>query len=512
MSDTPEVWFGERLLYRATPRQAELHASAEPYVLYGGAAGGGKSRGLRWHGIMACLAYPNLNVLLLRRQSTELESTHIIKLRSELPAELGRYNGSKHRVEFPNNSLLVLGHCNTDADFGSHLSSEWDCILIDEGGQFTPYMLTMFPSRLRTTKPIRTQLLIAANPGGPGHQYLKDRFKDKVVRDETAATYVPSEWRFIPALATDNPYLDDEYIGKLEKLPPLERAMYLEGSWDLPYGNLFAELAAATHHPDPMPPNPAYRHVVTADWGWDAPAPAVWWETDEALDDAPRSRAYREWFPDHTPPAVWAQGVLDRSPTVTTPHGQRLLVEAVILDSAAWDNGQSGGPTVAEQMLPVFRRAGVRLVPANKGPGSIAQGVQLLHTYFHTYGGQVAPLLTVGQECPKLWDCLMTVQRGDPSRGQKIDEPAPKQSQLHGVDCARYFVMSRPRPADIPLAKRLAMDPTLTALAADPASQYAAWDARRKAELTDALKRGAPPPVAPGIAKPKQGRHPWNRR
>lgn len=492
-------------LYEARPKQCELHAAREPYVLYGGAAGGMKSHGLRWHGIMACLKYPQFRCLLLRRQSTELETTHLLKLRTEVPERVARLNHGKGFLDFDNGSLIKFGHCNTDGDFGSHLSSEWDMILIDEGGQFTAYMLTMFPSRLRTTKPLRTQLVIGSNPGGPGHQWLKERFIEKVVRDASAAEYHPEQWRFISALATDNPYIDDAYLAKLRALPPQERAMYLEGSWDLPYGNLFAELTVGVHLVNAggiRTVNPTYRHTVSADWGKSSIAPAIWWETDDAVEGPAQTRAYQEWAPNDVPPIVWAQGVIDQS--ARRPDGT-LLLEKVVLDAAAFDAGQGFGPTVAEQMIPTFRKAGVRLLESVKGPGSVRAGTELLHTWLHTYGGQVLPAMVIDEACPDLWAALVTIQRGIPSRGQDSKVPAPNQPQSHYFDAARYHLQGRPMPAALTPETIARLDTTLLAVSGDALSQIAIW----KNRAAEAVKAGkAVPPRAPAPPKTRR-RNPW---
>lgn len=494
-----------RVLYEARPKQCELHAAEEPYILYGGAAGGMKSHALRWHAIMACLKYPNFRALFLRRQSTELETTHLLKLRTELPESLATLNGKGFLNFHSNGSVIKFGHCNTDSDFGSHLSAEWDMILIDEGGQFTAYMLAMFPSRLRTTKPIRTQLLIASNPGGPGHQYLKEHFMEKIVRDDSAREYKPEEWRFIPAKATDNPFLDDAYLAKLRALPAQERAMYLDGSWDLPYGNLFAELTVGVHlvHAGGIKTvNPAWRHTVSADWGKSSSAPALWWETDEGVDAPAQTRCYQEWVPNEVPPAVWAQGVIDRS--ARAPDG-RLLLEKVVLDAAAFDAGQGFGPTVAEQMYPTFQRYKVRLLESVKGPGSVRSGVELLRSWFHTYDGQVRPAMVIDEDCPRLWSDLVTIQRGDPSRGQDSKGPAPNQHQLHTFDAARYHVQGRPAPAVISTETVARLDTAIANTAKDPLSQIAIW----KNRAAEAAKAGKPiPPRAPAPPKNRR-RNPW---
>lgn len=497
MPDPIRVVYGDRVLYEAQPKQAELHRSTAKNVLFGGAAGGGKSHSLRWHLIMACLQYPGIRCLLLRRQFTELEQTHLLAIRTEIPPDLASYDVARHRLNFPNGSLLQFGHCNTDTDFASYLSTEWAIIAVDEGGQFTPYMLTMLPSRLRTTLPIRTQLAIGSNPGGVGHQFLMDRFILKSVRDGTK--YEAADYEFIQSRVEDNAYIRPEYVDRLEALPEVEFRRYRLGDWNLPTGNLFGELDRAVHLV-PYRMWPDARRVVTADWGWTAPAPAVWWQADAGLDDvATRHNAYREWAPTETTPRDWAAALCAFS------EGEG--VEKVILDSAAWDQTQNGEPGPAEQMLPVFRAAGIRLVPCAKGKDSVRLGVSAIRAYLQL-DATGEPALTISDTCPGLWDALVSIQRGDPAKlddPRAADVPAKRQAQTHFVDTVRYYVASRPAPAVPTHAQVVDRDPVVQALKRDERSLWEAQLRRAKAGGVPLVK------AKDAFAKPKSTRYPWQR-
>lgn len=63
----------------------------------------------------------------------------------------------------------------------------------------------------------------ASNPGGVGHEWVKDRY---ITSHDPARV-------FIPAKIADNPFIDEaEYTASLMNLTPYERAQLLEGNWD----------------------------------------------------------------------------------------------------------------------------------------------------------------------------------------------------------------------------------------------------------------------------------------
>ena len=95
-------------LYLPTPRQVDFHAATAPHVLFGGAAGPGKSHALRWDAYVRCLQNPGYEALLLRRTFPELMKTHIRRAGKEVPCFGAQYLISEHTVKFDNGSELAL--------------------------------------------------------------------------------------------------------------------------------------------------------------------------------------------------------------------------------------------------------------------------------------------------------------------------------------------------------------------------------------------------------------------
>ncbi|MGH2878937.1 MAG: phage terminase large subunit [Solirubrobacteraceae bacterium] len=211
-------------------------------VLYGGAAGGGKSDAL----LMAALQYvdvPGYAALLLRRTFPDLNQADALIPRSKewLASTDARWNENEHRWYFPSSATLTFGHLQHEDDKLHYQGAAFQMVGFDELTQFTETQYTYLFSRLRrladSDVPIRMRA--ASNPGGPGHEWVKQRFGLYRPEGQTTGLFVCqmpdwTERTFIPARLADNPSLDQgEYVGSLNELDTTTRKQLLDGDWDV---------------------------------------------------------------------------------------------------------------------------------------------------------------------------------------------------------------------------------------------------------------------------------------
>ena len=92
-------------------------------------------------------------------------------------------------------------------------------------------IVSQIPIRVRAT----------SNPGGIGHDWVRDRFIERGETIDSSGSLLSPLRGFLPSKIRDNPHLDaDEYEKSLSELHPHERAQLMEGDWDArPPGALF---------------------------------------------------------------------------------------------------------------------------------------------------------------------------------------------------------------------------------------------------------------------------------
>lgn len=286
-----------RLKYDPQEKQRQLHQSPANEILFGGAAGPGKSHALRMEGVEWCLRIPNIQVFLFRRTYPELEQNHILKSWLEFPTEVARYNRSEKRWEFWNGAMFHFVHCQHEQNVFIYQGAELHVLLIDELTTFTQFIYEYLFARVRCTIPIPDEfkhkvpgVYTASNPGNVGHQWVKERWVNfakpyelKRAPVDPAFPDAPAMLRqYIPGLLSDNPILnkvDPGYIVRLNNLPEPWRSAYKEGNWEIFVGQMF--LFSERHHvihPRPLPMGaPVY---MTFDWGFGAPYSIGWWWID----------------------------------------------------------------------------------------------------------------------------------------------------------------------------------------------------------------------------------------
>ncbi len=286
-------------------KQLEFFAAQDKYLFYGGAKGGGKSWCVRWKQIHRRLKYPKSRGLLLRRTYPELLRTHIEKVLQELPRDIYKYDSQKHFLYFPNGSVLEFGSCQYEQDVKQYQGAEYDDIGIDEVTQFTEHQFNILKSILRTTRSdLKTQMYLAANPGGVGHGWIKRLFIDKELPDH----------RYIPAKVYDNPILmqaDPDYVKQLENLPETLRRAYLDGDWDIFEGQVFGEWRRDIHVVTTLDASlKSCKKIITFDWGYNAPGCALWMAyAPENQLGVSRVYVYRELYQNQKTPEQWAKEI-----------------------------------------------------------------------------------------------------------------------------------------------------------------------------------------------------------
>ena len=234
--DTLQLPWTEYIPHKPTSKQLAFLLLNNREALYGGAAGGGKSDAL----LMAALQYVNIpgySALLLRRSYTDLALPGALMSRARewlMPSSARWRDGMKTWV-FPSNATITFGYLERPGDEYRYQSTEFQYIGFDELTQFSEIQYRYLFSRLRRTAEVDVPLRMrsASNPGGIGHEWVRERFIDAEGFEEGRI--------FIPAALPDNPYLDQEaYLESLNQLDPVTRQQLLNGDWSARQpGNLF---------------------------------------------------------------------------------------------------------------------------------------------------------------------------------------------------------------------------------------------------------------------------------
>lgn len=207
------------------PQAAFLLADARE-VLYGGAAGGGKSSAE----LMAALQYvdvPGYSAIIFRRTFADLAKAGALMDRAHewLRGTDARWNGQTHSWRFPSGAVLAFGHLETESAKYDHQGSEYQFIGFDELTHFTETMYRYLFSRLRrlSGSDVPLRMRAGSNPGGEGHAWVYRRF------------FVEGRQKgrvFIPARLEDNPHLDRAtYEESLSELDPVTQRQLRHGDW-----------------------------------------------------------------------------------------------------------------------------------------------------------------------------------------------------------------------------------------------------------------------------------------
>ena len=429
--------------------QTEFLAASEREVLYGGAAGGGKSAGLLADPLRY-FANPNFNGLLLRRTNDELRE--LVWASQELYPKAypgAKWAEKKSQWTFPSGARLWMTYLERPEDVLRYQGQAFSWIGFDELTQHpTSFAWDYMRSRLRTTDPdLPIFMRATTNPGGPGHQWVKKMFIDPAPSNKKFIAQDPDTGndlvypvghekegqplfyrRFIPASLYDNPYLteDGSYEANLLSLPENQRRQLLEGDWAVADGAAFPEFRQSIHVCEPFDIPPDWRRFRSCDYGYSSYSAVHWFAIDPSYETL---YVYRELYLSKHTGRDLAKAVLNAELGDKIQYG--------VLDSSCWHNRGQIGPSIAEEMI----TTGCRWRPSDRSAGARVAGKNRLHELLKVDEDTDLPGIKFFNTCRQIIADLPVIP-SDPKGSDDID---PRYASDHAYDSIRYGVMSRPK-------------------------------------------------------------------
>jgi hypothetical protein len=274
----------------------------------------------------------------------------------------------------------------------------------------------------------------------------------KVLVDETSG----EERIYIPSRLSDNTYLGDGYVRKLQMTgsPELVRA-WLEGDWDIIDGAYFPEWSHKKHVLRPIALPEWWHRYRSMDWGSSSPFSVGWWAvaTEELKHPdgpvIPRGAIvrYREWYGASAPNVglkLTAEEVAEGIKSREKGDVGKDQVMSGVLDPAAFN--ADGGPSIAERMSSkgvYFNRADNKRTAKRGALGGWDQVRARLK------GDGERPGLFVFSTCDGFIRTFPALQH-DP---QNLEDVNTEQED-HAPDEARYACMARPYTSPKPEEKQ----------------------------------------------------------
>lgn len=428
---------------------------SEYEVLYGGAAGGGKSDAMVIEALRQ-VDNPNYKGIIFRKTYPQLRELILKSLRYYTNAyPQAQYNSTDHCWKFPSGARIYFGSM-PHAD--SHLNYQglsYAFIGFDELTHFTQEEYEYLISRNRADgEGLRVYIRSTANPGGIGHGWVKERFIDgktpdkayiykSHVFDKNGKTIEVSRSRcFVPSSVFDNEALlknDPNYLANLGLLPEAQKKALLYGDWDSFSGQVFTEWRnnpdgyksrINTHVIEPFKIPDGWTRYRSFDFGYAKPYAVQWW----AVDYDGRAYLYRQLY-----------GCTD-TPNVGIKHQPREIARKIreiedsleqghiihgIADPSIWDESRGSDGTVIRMM----EAEGVYF---ERGKNDRLSGKMQMH-YRLSFDEEGLPMMYVFNTCKQFIRTLPLLVYDEMNV-----EDVNTSLEDHDYDAARYFLMENP--------------------------------------------------------------------
>lgn len=471
----------------AGPQTALMFSGADE-IFFGGARGGGKSFGFMLHFLDHALTWGRLaRGVIFRRQFVDLED--LIRDSWEVFAPLGGKffaGGGRPSWELPNGAVLRFRYLKRERDAVNYQGQAFTRIYIEEAGTYgTPKALDLLRGCLRSAHGVPCQILLNANPGGAGHNWLKSRYIDPappntMITEEIEirqGEFVPWSRIFIPAKLADNPPLNTpQYIASLKLAGPKYLVdAWLDGNWDIVAGGMLDDILSPTNReriiiePFEIPDQwPIYRAL---DWGSAKPFSVGWWaisngaavyDGDKLVGKWPAKSLFRvaEWYGSSRDPDNPNEGVRLLAADVAKGikiREKRMFPDRKVLPGPA-DSAIYVSDGVARSIADEMRdpdgdatNTGVTFVPSDKGAGSRKSGWEALRRVLSNSAPTDDNGKPVLPEKPGMWifntcrDWVRTMTvlpRNTPESGLDVED-VDTDSEDHIADETRYMLTTK---------------------------------------------------------------------
>lgn len=446
---------GMNVVWEPQPQQKKFMERPEFECLYGGAAGGGKSDALVAEALRQ-VHIPHYKGLILRRtypQLSELIEKSQLLYPKAFPG--ARYNSTAHTWTFPCGAKIVFGSMNRKQDRINYQGKAYDFVGFDELTHFEYDEYTYLYSRARPNGPgTRVYVRATTNPGGRGHNWVKDRFitaappltpiSEKVNIDAPDGSIIQVKRKriFVPATVFDNRKLlenDPGYIATLGMMPEAEKRALLYGDWDSFSGQVFNEFTndpehyldqRGSHVVEPFEIPMSWTIYRGFDWGYAKPFSVGWYAV------SPRGVLYRirELYGCTGEPNTGVKWPVEevaakiREIETTDPQiAGRTIIG--IADPAIF--AQDGGPSIAETMenfRVYFEKADHKRIP----------GKMQCH-YRLTFDEEGRAMFYVFNTCKHFIRCIPSLVYSETDV-----EDVDSDQEDHNYDEWRYVCMARP--------------------------------------------------------------------
>lgn len=404
--------------YEAISWQVTAWDDISRVCVYGGSAGGGKSRAAaeKIHGYM--LRYPNAVGIALRKAREFASKSVVYAIKSAIGDDPSvTYNSSDLIFQYANGSRIFVAGMKDEGQRQALRSingdGSADFIWGEEANALTEDDFNELLGRLRGKAAPWRQILLTTNPDGPFH-WIKTRLIDG---GEASVHY---------SSAKDNPHLPAEYHEILASITGTMGLRLREGMWVQSEGVVYDTWSDAIHMIERMPDGwERWRKIRVIDFGYVNPFVCQWW----AIDPDGRMYRYREIYMTKRTVAQHADKI-------------NLLSQGEHYEATVCDHDAEDRATLAQ--------AGIYNVAAVK---DVSRGIQAVQLRLNR-GHDEKPRLFMLRGALVERDGALVEERKPVSTEQEmpgyvwqtaVDGRPNKEEPLkvndHGCDAARYAVM-----------------------------------------------------------------------